>query len=396
MSDDDIRATLVESIRAVETPGGDPIEASLVADVDVTDGVATIAVDLESTDAPMATRLTDQLRGAGLSTPGVEHVRVRSVTAGSGPVAGASSVVLVGGAKGGVGRTTVTVSLARTLAAAGVDVGVFDADVHCPDATRLLEATGPIGTSPTGRPLPVPVGSLEVLSVDLAADDPVAWRGAMVHDVLADLLERAAWDDRDVVLVDLPPGLGQTVTTVVQRIGADGAVLVTTPTVAGGAGVERAAALFDASDVPLLGVVANETAPTKSEGDLAVDLPTEPACRLEPVPFDLALVDAPAADALGPAASSIETLARSLESAVVEADDGLADAVDLRGLPPSAATTLALAEIDAAGGDPVTLAVETDPAGLVDTLDAADGRRVRVRRTERIASGWTVELAVSP
>ncbi len=243
-TDDEIKNAVIDRTREVTIADGDPVSEQLLEDIRVEDGVVTFTVAFERLNRTLSERLTEQLRGAGLATTGVEHVRVEAADAEapeSGlPVTGVGSLIAVGSAKGGVGKTTVTAALARALDESGLDVAVFDANVYAPDAPDLLGAAGPVQTTPTGRPEPVVADGIEVVSMELISDDgPVAWRGAMVHDVLKDLLGNAPWSDRDVLLVDLPPGIGDAVYTIVQQAPLDGALLVSTPTDAGARATER-------------------------------------------------------------------------------------------------------------------------------------------------------------
>jgi Mrp family chromosome partitioning ATPase len=117
-------------------------------------------------------------------------------------------IVAVASAKGGVGKTTVAVSLACALADQE-RVGLFDADLHGPNVPRLLDVEGPVYADENDDPVPVDADGLEVMSIGLLKDGgPLAWRGAMAHEALSDLFQATAWDDRDTLVVDLPPGPG--------------------------------------------------------------------------------------------------------------------------------------------------------------------------------------------
>ena len=228
------------------------------------EGVLTIVVDFDGLDPDIAARIGGQLRGAGLAIDGTDHVRIRpneriGTESGTGPES-ATAVIGVGGAKGGVGRSTVTIALARRLQEQGYTVGIFDADVESPDISGYLGIDGPVIPSQSGRPAPIDANGIEVMSIDLVAGDrPISWRGAMVHDVLETLLANADWSERDVVLVDLPAGVGDVHGHVCHRIGLDGAIAITIPTEAGYRGLERTLGLFDAFEIPVLSAVTNMT-----------------------------------------------------------------------------------------------------------------------------------------
>ena len=418
-TDDEIRAAVVDRAREVQVAGGDPVSEELIEDIDVDDGVVTFTVVLERMDRLMAERVADQLRGAGLATDGVEHVRVEATADGGSEsglsISGVDSLIAVAGAKGGVGKTTIAASLARALDAAGLSVGVFDANVHAPDAPELLGAEGPVHQTPSGRPKPIDADGIEVVSIELIADDgPVAWRGAMVHEVVTDLLGNAAWDDRDVVLVDLPPGLGDAVYTVVQQAPVDGTVLVSTPTEAGARATERTGSLFTANDVETVGVVPNMVG-EDGPFDEGID-PAELRERIQqatfddvdPVPFDPALrtplersFTDPETDGAAAIASLAETVAEFCEAA--RDPEPPADAVDVRGLPPAAAHQQAITEFgrDRDRDESVAVVTRDEPRELAATVRenlARDDRELSVSMTDLGRNGCLVELEadVSP
>ncbi|SEQ33587.1 P-loop NTPase [Natrinema salaciae] len=414
-TDEEIQRAVVDRVREVQILGSDPVSEQLIEDIDVAEGIVTFTVDFEPVDRVLADRLTDQLRGAGLATDGVAHVRVEAAGADAPetglPVSGVDSIIAVGSAKGGVGKTTITASLARALAEDGLDVGVFDANVYAPDAPDLLEAAGPVQTSPTGRPMPVEADGIQVVSIELIAEDgPVAWRGAMVHDVVKDLLGNAAWDDRDVLLVDLPPGIGDAVYTIVQQAPLDGGLLVSTPTDEGVRATQRTAALYAANDVSTIGVVPNmvgsadETTAGPFDGtdpSVATDVAESAYDEIDPIPFDPALreptarsFDEPATD--GEAA--IDALRETVES-FLASDAGPQvpdDAVDLRGLPPETCQRQVVTELGASTDGPVSILMRGEPADLVDVVDeslARDDRSLERTTVDDLGyEGWLVEL----
>ncbi|TYL36466.1 chromosome partitioning protein ParA [Natronococcus pandeyae] len=410
-SDDEIKRAVIDRTREVQIPGGDPVSEQLLEEVRVEDGVVTFTIVFDRLDQRLSERVTDQLRGAGLATEGVEHVRLEAANAEAPetglPVTGVDSLIAVGSAKGGVGKTLVTASLARALDEAGLDVAVFDANVYAPDVPDLLGAEGPVQQTPSGRPEPVEVDGIEVVSLELIAEDgPVAWRGAMVHDVLKDLLGNATWTDRDVLLVDLPPGIGDAVYTIVEQAPLDGALLVSTPTDAGARATERTGALFTANDVETLGVVPNMAAPEEGSGPFGDDgrsleeqVNEEATASIDPIPFDPALREPTAcsfADPTTPGEAAIAALGETVASFVAEQDGSQApdDAVDLRGLPPETGRRQAITELGVA--DELSALLRHDPEKLVsvvgDALESDGQRLVRADVDDLGRDGWLVEL----
>ncbi|AGB36833.1 P-loop NTPase [Natronococcus occultus] len=411
-TDEEIKRAVIDRTREVQLADGDPVSEQLLEDVSVEDGVVTFTVVFDRLNRRLSERLSDQLRGAGLATEGIDHVRIEATDAEapeSGlPVTGVDSLIAIGSAKGGVGKTTITAALARALNESGLDVAVFDANVYAPDIPDLLGAEGPVQNTPSGRPKPIEADGIEVVSLDLIAEDgPVAWRGAMVHDVLKDLLGDATWDDRDVLLVDLPPGIGDAVYTIVQQAPLDGALLVSTPTDAGVRATERTGALFTANDVETIGVVPNMTAtgaessPYEGDGRELEDAINEEAiASIDPVPFDSAL-RTPTACSFGEDGSPGERAVAALGETVAEFVAGRggsrapADAIDLRGLPPETCKRQAITELAVSDGE-LTLLCRHDPEELRESIEetlASDGKRLdRVDIEDIGQEGWVLEL----
>lgn len=367
-----IRTAFVDAARGIDTPHGDPVAAEVLVDVGVADGMVEATVDLSGLADGVANRVGEQLRGSGLAIDGVEHVRIESAnrrrTGESLGPDGVDAILAVGGAKGGVGKSTVTVTLARALEEAGLDVGIFDADVQAPDVSEILGIDEPIAATATGSPAPATVDGIQVVSIDLVTGDrPIAWRGAMVHDVLADLLGSAAWDDRDVLLVDLPPGLGDVADAVFTRVPVDGAFLVTTPASTSVRNVKRTAGLLEAHGVPTVAVAENMvdavTGPDQSGEHAVADLldASSGAPRHVRVPFDRALQRPAATDAdpCEETGEAIDALASAATEHLATAVATIPEpAVDLSGLPSRLREQQAVLEVGATPDDPPPLVVD--------------------------------------
>jgi Mrp family chromosome partitioning ATPase len=173
--------------------------------------------------------------------------------------------VMVMSGKGGVGKSTVAVNLAVSLAMAGKRVGIMDVDVHGPSVPKLLHIeTMPVAGS-DGSLLPVevklPQGSLEVMSVGLLLrnrDDAVIWRGPRKFGLIRQFLSDVEWGELDYLIVDAPPGTGDEPLAVAQLIeNADGAVVVTTPQEVAVQDVRRCVVFCRELDLPVLGVIEN-------------------------------------------------------------------------------------------------------------------------------------------
>lgn len=176
---------------------------------------------------------------------------------------GVGRVLLVASGKGGVGKSTVAANLAMHMAARGRRVGLLDADLCGPSVPRLMGLLGArVASEPAaGRPLMVPVASHGVRCMSMGflvgPEAPVVWRGLMVMKAVEQLLFQVQWGPLDLLVVDMPPGTGDTQLSVTQLAEVAGALLVTTPQELALADARRAAAMFAKVGVPVLGYVEN-------------------------------------------------------------------------------------------------------------------------------------------
>ena len=182
------------------------------------------------------------------------------------PIPGVRTVIAVSSGKGGVGKSTVAVNLACAFAAAGLRVGLVDADIYGPNAPTML---GVAGETPAVRGqgaqqvlTPINTCGLAMVSMGLLIDpqQPVIWRGPMLNGIIRQFLYQVEWGERDVVVVDLPPGTGDAQLTLAQAVPMAGVVIVTTPQQVSLQDARRGLAMFAQMDVPVLGVVENMTA----------------------------------------------------------------------------------------------------------------------------------------
>ena len=210
--------------------------------------------------------------------------------------------IAISSAKGGVGKSTVTVGLARALAASGRRVGLLDADVHGPSVPTLLGLSGRLESQMVnGRRLigPAEADGVKTVSIGLltGSDDPVVWRGPMVQGAIARMLWDTDWGELDVLLIDMPPGTGDPQLGLAQDVQPDGAVIVTTPQDLALLDARKGVGMFEKVNIPVLGWVENMalfTCPDCGaqhrifgDGTLELDLP-----KLGSLPLSLEMRDA--------------------------------------------------------------------------------------------------------
>lgn len=171
-------------------------------------------------------------------------------------------VIAVLSGKGGVGKSTVTVLLARALKQMGLQVGVMDADITGPSIPRLFGIESEKAYA-TGENEIIPVKTqegIEVMSLNYLLkneDDPVIWRGPIVGNVVKQFYTDVIWGDLDVLLIDMPPGTGDVALTILQQLPVQGVIMVSTPQPMVSMIVFKAVHMCEQMHVPVLGILEN-------------------------------------------------------------------------------------------------------------------------------------------
>ena len=174
------------------------------------------------------------------------------------PILGTKFTIAVSSAKGGVGKSTFATNLALALKSVGCKVGLLDADIYGPSIPKMFD----INEKPKsdGQKLePVMKYDIQCMSIGFLADQqtPMIWRGPMVTSAIKTFTQKVNWKDLDFIIIDMPPGTGDTQLTFSQEIKIDGAIIVSTPQEVALLDVVRGIKMFDKLDVKILGLVDN-------------------------------------------------------------------------------------------------------------------------------------------
>jgi ATP-binding protein involved in chromosome partitioning len=174
-------------------------------------------------------------------------------------IPGVASIIAVASGKGGVGKSTVAVNLALGLAQQGLRVGLLDADIYGPSVPRLLDIREKPGQGENHKLIPIEKFGIKTMSIGFLVDEatPMVWRGPMVQSALTQMMGDVLWAPLDVLVVDMPPGTGDAQLTMAQRVPLRGAVIVSTPQDLALIDARKAIAMFEKTNVPILGIVEN-------------------------------------------------------------------------------------------------------------------------------------------
>lgn len=275
--------SLQNALRSVMEPDlkKDLVTLGMIENLNVTtDGAVTLKIVLTTPAHPAKAKIEADVREAITRVPGVKSVSIvmdakvrganRHVSAGAGAagkgvaaIEGVANIIAVSSGKGGVGKSTVAVNLAVSLALEGARVGLMDTDVYGPNIPTMMGVTEQpkIMNHPTKGEFFIPpvAHGVKVMSMGFLVDpdQPLVWRGPMLHSVITQFCHQVEWGNLDYLIVDMPPGTGDVQLSLSQMVPVTGAILVSTPQEVSMQDVRKAYAMFDKVRIPLIGVVEN-------------------------------------------------------------------------------------------------------------------------------------------
>jgi ATP-binding protein involved in chromosome partitioning len=275
----------IDALRPLRDSGTDRplLELGWITGIRVQGTRAIFRLALPNFASGQRDRIAGEARGALLNVAGIEEVQIELASPpSSGPIGeaghgssagtgvpsrqaipGVREVIAVSSGKGGVGKSTVAVNLACALAQRGLRVGLLDADIYGPNAPTMLGVAGmtpEVRGSGSDQVLqPIETCGLAMVSMGLliADNQPVIWRGPMLNGIIRQFLYQVDWGQRDVLVVDLPPGTGDAQLSLAQAVPIGGGIVVTTPQQVSLQDARRGLAMFLQMGVPVLGVVEN-------------------------------------------------------------------------------------------------------------------------------------------
>lgn len=245
----------------------DIVSLGFIKQLTIDGGEVAFSVELTTPACPIKDQFKADAERVVAELPGVTGVTVtmtarpqpaRKLAKGSG-LGKVVNILAVSSCKGGVGKSTVAAMLARNLARRGLRAGILDADIFGPSAPTLfnMHETG-VEATPDQYILPRQYENLKVMSFGfMTGDKPSVMRGPMVSNFIQQLLHQVEWGELDCLIIDFPPGTGDIQLTLSQSVQIDGAVIVTTPHELSLTDVRKGIMMFDAVNVPVIGVIEN-------------------------------------------------------------------------------------------------------------------------------------------
>ena len=174
------------------------------------------------------------------------------------PINGTKFTIAISSAKGGVGKSTFATNIALALSKLGLKIGILDADIYGPSLPKLFSINDK-PKSEDGKLIPINKYNIQCMSIGFLTDEqtPMIWRGPMVTSAIKTFAQKVDWKDLDFIIVDMPPGTGDTQLTFAQEIKLDGVIIVSTPQEIALQDVKRGIAMFDKLGVNIIGLIDN-------------------------------------------------------------------------------------------------------------------------------------------
>ncbi len=244
----------------------DLVSLGMIKDVKVEGDKVTFTLELTTPACPLKSQIKKAAEDAVMELDGVSEVKVNLTAKVKGQTKpkdekidlAIKNTIAVSSGKGGVGKTTIAVNLAVSLAKSGAKVGLLDADIYGPNVPTMM---GINGLPPVRNKKIIPAESygVKIISIGFLVKDgqPLIWRGPLLHSTIRQFLADVEWGELDYLIIDLPPGTGDVQLSVAQHLTLTGGIVVTLPQKVSLEDASRGLEMFQKLNIPVLGVIEN-------------------------------------------------------------------------------------------------------------------------------------------
>jgi ATP-binding protein involved in chromosome partitioning len=243
----------------------DLVTLNMIRDLKISGDKVSFTVMLTTPACPLKTKIEREAREAVAAVPGVSSVEIKLDA--NVPSDGRSrglldlpirNAIAVASGKGGVGKSTVAVNIAVTLAQSGARVGLLDADIYGPNVPTMMGVTH-LPSPKENKLIPAEAYGVEMMSIGFLVkpDQPLIWSGPMLHSAIRQFLTDVEWGELDYLIIDLPPGTGDAALSLAQSLPLSGGVIVTLPQQVSLDDARRGLEMFRQLNVHVFGVVEN-------------------------------------------------------------------------------------------------------------------------------------------
>jgi len=268
MTDNVTKEAVLAALSKVQEPElhKDLVSLNMIRDLMIEEAKVSLTIVLTTPACPLRGRIEREVREAVLGVPGVDTVQVRmdaSVPSDGRPRGllqlPVRNVVAVASGKGGVGKSTVAVNVAVSLAQSGAKVGLLDADIYGPNVPTMMGVRHLPPQNDSGKLVPAEAYGVQLMSIGFLVKpgQPLIWRGPMLHSAIRQFLSDVEWGELDYLVIDLPPGTGDAQLSLAQSVPLSGGIIVTLPQAVSLEDARRGLEMFRELNVDIMGVVEN-------------------------------------------------------------------------------------------------------------------------------------------
>ncbi|MCX8061137.1 MAG: Mrp/NBP35 family ATP-binding protein [Anaerolineales bacterium] len=261
------KEAILEALSHVQEPElhRDLVSLNMIKDIQIDGKRVRFKIELTTPACPLKGKIEQEARQAVLALDGVQEVQIEmtSNVPNDGRVRNLldlpiRNAIAVGSGKGGVGKSTIAVNLAVCLAQRGARVGLLDADIYGPNIPTMM-GVNRLPPQTGQKILPAEAYQVKLMSIGflVRSDQPLIWRGPMLHSAIRQFLSDVNWGELDYLVVDLPPGTGDAALSLSQSLPLSGGVIVTLPQQVSLDDARRGIEMFRQLEVPVLGVIEN-------------------------------------------------------------------------------------------------------------------------------------------